>query len=63
MEKLRHTIKQGVLNNKEYTLKVIDAKIKLNQNESHLTYLHISKKKFLNELAMLRGIFIQTLFP
>ena len=51
MEKLRHTIKQGVLNNKEYTLKVIDAKIKLNQNESPFDLPSHIKEKILERVS------------
>ncbi len=34
LNKIKSTLKKGVLNNKEYTLKPIKSPIKLNQNES-----------------------------
>lgn len=48
--KITDTIKQGVLNNKEYTLKPIDCPIKINQNESPFDLPDKIKKKVLDNL-------------
>ncbi len=45
---INKTLKQGVLNNREYTLKPVDCKYKLNQNESPFDLPPSIKKKILS---------------
>lgn len=49
-EKVRSVLKKGVLENKHYTLKPIDANIKLNQNESPFDLPEIIKDEILSRL-------------
>lgn len=50
MNKAELTIKEGVFRNKEYTLKALDAPIKLNQNESPFDLPGELKKKILDRV-------------
>ncbi len=50
-KQIEFTFKQGVINNREYTLKPIDSPIKLNQNESPFDLPNIIKKKIIKTLT------------